>query len=116
MKTDNPVSLREAAKTIGCDRATLRRLVENRGLQAEGQRLGHPTFRLEDLRRIYDLEYLGHVRPAAATTCDECWGFLSGHRGGKPCPPGSYAEGQWLDARWHALSLEKQRRLLGGGK
>jgi hypothetical protein len=113
MKTDNLVSLREAAKAIGCDRATLRRLVEDRGLQAEGQRLGHSTFKLEDLRRIYDVEYLGHVRPYVPPTCDECWGFLHNHDGGKPCPRGSYEEGQRLDARWRMLSLAEQRRLLG---
>jgi hypothetical protein len=113
MNEANLVSLRAAARELQIDRATLARLVAERGIAAAAFRGGHAVFAYAELRRVVDLEWYGHIRPTTAL-CDECWGFIAHHHRGRPCAPGSYAEGQRLDAQWRTLSLAEQRRLLGG--
>lgn len=109
---DKSLSLRAAARQLQIDRATLARIVAERGVAPAGRRAGHDVFEYEALRRARDLEWYGGSAPERPW-CRECWGWLSGHEGGKPCPPGSYDDGQRLDERWRALSLDEQRRLLG---
>jgi hypothetical protein len=83
------LSLRAASREFHVDRATLARLVAERGVPQAGERAGHPVFDREDLRRAVGLEYYGSAA-AIIPTCGECWGPLAHHRGGKPCKPGSY--------------------------
>jgi hypothetical protein len=90
MKTDNLLSLRAAARAFGMDRATLGRLVTERRVPPAGERGGHAVFDREALRRAVDLEFYGSSGGAVPPTCEECWGPLAHHRGGKPCEPGSY--------------------------
>jgi hypothetical protein len=96
VKADNLVSLRAAARELQIDRATLARIVTERGVLAAGKRAGHDVFEYETLRRAVDLEwYGGSSSPTVGATCDECWGFINRHKYGRPCPPG-----------WHEYSQE----------
>ena len=86
MKT---ISLRAAAREFHIDRATLTRIVAERGIAPGGKRAGHAVFDRETLRRAVGHEFFGSAS-AIVSTCNECWGPLIHHRGGKPCKPGSY--------------------------
>jgi hypothetical protein len=90
MKTDNLLSLRAAARELQIDRGTLARIVAERGVKPARRRAGHAVFEYAALRRAVDLEFYGGST-AAVPTCDECWGPLAHHKGGKPCKPGSHA-------------------------
>jgi hypothetical protein len=82
-------SLRAAAREFHVDRATLAKVVAERSVRPVGHRAGHAVFDRDDLRRVVGLEFYGSAA-AILPTCDECWGPLARHKGGKPCKPGSY--------------------------
>jgi hypothetical protein len=95
MTTDNLVSLRAAARELQIDRATLARIVADRGVAPAGHKGPHAIFELAALRRAVDLEWYGGSRAPALATCDECWSPIARHKYGRPCPSG-----------WHEYSQE----------
>ena len=85
------LSLRAAARQFNLDRATLARIVAERPVRQAGRRGGHPVFDSDDLRRVVGFELYGSAA-AIIPLCEECWGPLAHHNGGKPCKPGTWAK------------------------
>ena len=48
-------------------------------------------FDSDDLRRVVGFELYGSAA-AIIPLCEECWGPLAHHNGGKPCKPGTWAK------------------------
>ena len=59
------------------------RIVAERPVRQAGRRGGHPVFDSDDLRRVVGLELYGSAA-AIIPLCEECWGPLAHHNGGKP--------------------------------